>query len=76
MRTMTALRALDGVIHAQADHATGRALIWTTSDAPDAARIRESIERLGFTVKHLHAHARERAHRHEGGHDHDREGGG
>lgn len=55
-RTMKALRALDGVIHAQADHETGRVRVWTTSDTPDTARIREGVESLGFSVKHVHAH--------------------
>lgn len=71
-RTMAALRALDGVIHAQANHETGHVLVWTTRDNPDVARIRESIETLGFTVTHLHGRAHESAHRDRGGHDRDR----
>ncbi|MCH8269846.1 MAG: cation transporter [Planctomycetes bacterium] len=57
-RTMKALRALDGVIHAQADHETGRVRVWTTSETPDTARIREGVENLGFSVKQVHAHRR------------------
>jgi len=73
-RTMTALRALDDVIHAQAHHETGRVLVWTTSEAPDVARIGEGIERLGFTLKHVHAHKHEQE---QGdGHAPDQEDGG
>lgn len=57
-RTMKALGALDGVIHAQADHETGHVKVWTTSDTPDTAQIKQGIERLGFSVDKVHAHRR------------------
>jgi len=74
-RTMTALRALDDVIHAQADHETGRVLLWTRSGSPDTAPIKQAIETLGFSVVHVHAHKHEDGHRHGDGHDHDHRGG-
>jgi copper chaperone CopZ len=57
-RTMKAVGALDGVIHAQADHETGQLMVWTTSETPDTAQIRQSIESLGFSVDQVHAHRR------------------
>lgn len=52
--TMQGLEDLDGVIHAQANHQTGRVLVWTASASPDTDALRTKIEALGFTVTHAH----------------------
>ncbi len=53
-RTMRALKALDGVIHVEADHETDRVHIWTRDEAPDLNVLRDRIETLGFKVTHIH----------------------
>ncbi len=53
-RTMRALRELEGVIHAQADHETDRVQIWTRDESPDLSVLRDRIETLGFKVTHVH----------------------
>lgn len=50
LRTMKALAALDTVIHAEADHATGRVKIWMTRKDPDLDSLGERLASAGCTV--------------------------
>ena len=53
LRTMKALAALDTVIHAEADHATGRVKIWMTGKDPDLDLLRERLASAGCTVSFI-----------------------
>ena len=50
---MKALAALDTVIHAEADHATGRVKIWMTGKDPDLDLLRERLASAGCTVSFI-----------------------
>ena len=54
MRTMRAVRQVEGVLHVEADHETDRVHIWTRNEAPDLNVLRDRIETLGFKVTHIH----------------------
>ena len=54
MRTMRAVREVEGVLHVEADHETDRVHIWTRNEEPDLNVLRDRIETLGFKVTHIH----------------------
>ncbi len=54
MRTMRAVREVEGVLHVEADHETDRVHIWTKNEAPDLNVLRDRIETLGLKVTHIH----------------------
>ncbi|MEE8155071.1 MAG: DUF211 domain-containing protein, partial [Phycisphaerales bacterium] len=54
VRTMRAVREVEGVLHVEADHETDRVHIWTEGKSPDLRMFRERIETLGFKVTHIH----------------------
>lgn len=66
VRVTKALRALDGVIHVEADHEADRVRIWTRNESPDTGAVREAVELLGFRITHVHSPVGEEP-RHDGG---------
>ncbi len=52
-RAMKILAALDTVIHAEADHETGRVEVWMTGTGPDLDTLRERLASVGCTVSDI-----------------------